>query len=215
MTQLASDGGRPSTRKREAAGRSNGADTRERIIQAATAEFKVVGYDGTTVSSIARASGVTTPALYWHFPSKEEICFACLERIYDEQYAVVCAANVGQDASERLGSVVDAWVRDVLSDRQLATGFNPNQLIRSLSDDHRKALRRKEVEFQQLMLGILSDGVTEGSFAVKDPIVTANLIMTACDYVFVWLKPSPEHPVDDIAARYAELMVAMASGGAR
>jgi AcrR family transcriptional regulator len=215
MTRLASDAGRPEPRTREAAGRSNGADTRERIIQAATAEFKVVGYDGTTVSSIARASGVTTPALYWHFPSKEEICFACLERIYDEQYAVVCAANVGQDASERLGSVVDAWVRDVLSDRQLATGFNPNQLIRSLSDDHRKALRRKEVEFQQLMLGILSDGVTEGSFAVKDPIVTANLIMTACDYVFVWLKPSPEHPVDDIAARYAELMVAMASGGAR
>ena len=214
MTQLAGDAG-PGPRKREAAGRSNGADTRERIIQAATAEFKLVGYDGTTVSSIARASGVTTPALYWHFPSKEEICFACLERWYDEQYAVLCAADVGQNASERLTSVVGAWVRYVLSDRQLATGYNSNQLIRSLSDDHRKALRRKEVEFQQLMLGILSDGVTEGSFAVKDPIVTANLIMTACDYVFVWLKPSPEHPVDDIAARYAELMVAMASGGAR
>ena len=214
MTQLAGDAG-PGPRKREAAGRSNGADTRERIIQAATAEFKLVGYDGTTVSSIARASGVTTPALYWHFPSKEEICFACLERWYDEQYAVLCAADVGQNASERLTSVVGAWVRYVLSDRQLATGYNSNQLIRSLSDDHRKVLRRKGGEFQRLILGILADGVTEGSFAVKDPIVTANLIMTACDYVFVWLKPSPEHPVDDIAARYAELMVAMASGGAR
>ena len=214
MTQLAGDAG-PGPRKREAAGRSNGADTRERIIQAATAEFKLVGYDGTTVSSIARASGVTTPALYWHFPSKEEICFACLERWYDEQYAVLCAANVGQNASERLASVAGAWVRNVLSDRQLATGYNSNHLVRSLSDDHRKVLRRKDGEFQRLILGILADGVTEGSFAVKDPIITANVIITACDYAFMWLKASPERPIDVIAARYGELTVAMASGGAR
>src|SRR6516225_2402198 len=83
------------------------------------------------------------------------------------------------------------------------------------ADTRERIIQAATAEFKRLILGILADGVTEGSFAVKDPIITANVIITACDYAFMWLKASPERPIDVIAARYGELTVAMASGGAR
>lgn len=41
--------------------------------------FSASGYDGTPVREIAEAIGVTTPALYYHFETKEEVLAACVE----------------------------------------------------------------------------------------------------------------------------------------
>lgn len=47
--------------------------TKEQIALAATRLFARLGYDGTSIRDIAEASGVTKPALYYHFKSKEEL----------------------------------------------------------------------------------------------------------------------------------------------
>lgn len=210
MTQLAGDANSVD-RRRLASERPSGAETRERIIRAATAQFKVAGYDGTTVSGIARASGVTTPALYWHFPSKEEIAFACIERNYDNLYTAVRAADNGTGATERLRSVVGTWVKCIIGDVEVTTGLNLQQLVSALSDEHQTLLRARDREFQAVILTILAEGVAEGCFKVQDPIVTAQVIITACEYSFVWLKPGRKRTVDYIANHLGELMVAMAS----
>ena len=46
-------------------------DTRERILDAARAEFTERTYAGTSIRHIAEKAGVTTAALYYHFASKE------------------------------------------------------------------------------------------------------------------------------------------------
>ena len=210
----ASRAANPAARKQDASAPPDRAETRERIIRVATAQFKAAGYEGTTMSAIARASGVTTPALYWHFRSKEEIAFASIERVYDEMYEALLAANHGSSAADRLRSVVGVWVRTVLGDPELQTGLNSHQLLAALSDEHREVLRRKDREFEQLMLAILSDGATEGLFEINDPVITTGVIITACDYAFVWLQSGRKRSVDYIAERFGELMVAMVSHSA-
>ncbi|MCL4836694.1 MAG: TetR/AcrR family transcriptional regulator [Thermoanaerobaculia bacterium] len=44
---------------------------RERLLSAAVAQFAAKGYVATSVRDIVRAAGVTAPALYYHFGSKE------------------------------------------------------------------------------------------------------------------------------------------------
>jgi AcrR family transcriptional regulator len=59
----------PGTRKapdREGCGR-------ERLLRAAAGLFAAKGYAATTVRDILRAAGVTAPALYYHFGSKEGV----------------------------------------------------------------------------------------------------------------------------------------------
>ncbi len=52
---------------------------REQIAEAATDLFSRMGYDKVTVKDLAHACGITEPALYRHFTSKEAIYDAVLD----------------------------------------------------------------------------------------------------------------------------------------
>ena len=55
-------------------------ETRSRILKAAEGCFALSGYDGTTVSQICEAAGVSKGALYHHFDSKQAIFLELLSR---------------------------------------------------------------------------------------------------------------------------------------
>jgi AcrR family transcriptional regulator len=67
-----------STRSRRAL--RKGERTAERILDAAESLFAAQGYAGTTLRDVAGAVGVRIPSLYNHFPSKEALYAAVLER---------------------------------------------------------------------------------------------------------------------------------------
>jgi AcrR family transcriptional regulator len=47
--------------------------TRERIFDAALDEFKRAGFEGASISAIAKKAGVSRPTFYAHFPTKEDV----------------------------------------------------------------------------------------------------------------------------------------------
>ncbi|MFT4245145.1 MAG: TetR/AcrR family transcriptional regulator [Micrococcaceae bacterium] len=53
--------------------------SKERILNNAIAMFTEEGYDKVSMREIAEAAGVTKPALYYHFKSKEDIVATYLE----------------------------------------------------------------------------------------------------------------------------------------
>ena len=57
------------------------ADTRERIFQAAVAEFLRSGYGEAQIPRIAEAAGVVRGTFYFHFPSKEHVLRELMERV--------------------------------------------------------------------------------------------------------------------------------------
>ena len=48
-------------------------ETKEKLLQSARAEFLAKGYQGASLRSICKASGVTTGALYFFFKDKDEV----------------------------------------------------------------------------------------------------------------------------------------------
>src|SRR3989442_15065938 len=56
----------------------------DRILRAATGLFCERGYHGTSVRTLARVLRLETARLYYHFPSKQEILFAILDRTLDD-----------------------------------------------------------------------------------------------------------------------------------
>jgi AcrR family transcriptional regulator len=60
--------------------RRKGELTAERILDAAEDLFAERGYAGTTLRDVSAAVGLRTPSLYNHFPSKEALYAAVLER---------------------------------------------------------------------------------------------------------------------------------------
>ena len=55
--------------------------TRRRILDAATAVFSEKGYHGTAVDDIVKVSNTSKGSFYFHFPSKQEIFFALVDRL--------------------------------------------------------------------------------------------------------------------------------------
>lgn len=57
-----------------------GAHSRQSILDAASQLMSVRGYDGTSISAIAKESGLPVSSIYWHFSSKLGILTAVIER---------------------------------------------------------------------------------------------------------------------------------------
>lgn len=77
--------------------------TRERILEAAAADFAAHGYHGSSLSRILeRDAGVTKGALYFHFASKEAMALAVVESMSEAYRALVDRAAVDDAALDPL-----------------------------------------------------------------------------------------------------------------
>jgi AcrR family transcriptional regulator len=57
------------------------AATRERLYEAALAEFRRTGFERASVAEIARAAGVSRPSFYAHFPTLDHVLFELAWRL--------------------------------------------------------------------------------------------------------------------------------------
>src|SRR5215475_4756475 len=62
---------------------SRGLDTRERVLLVALSLFAERGYRGTSLRDIAKRIGIKAPSLLHHFPSKQQLYLAVLDRIFN------------------------------------------------------------------------------------------------------------------------------------
>lgn len=72
---------------------AGGADTRERILDAASALFASGGFDGTSTRTVATAAGVNVATLAWHFGDKQGLYEAVVARVYERLLAVELALD--------------------------------------------------------------------------------------------------------------------------
>jgi AcrR family transcriptional regulator len=78
--------------------------TREKVIAGAAEVFYRQGFGGATLSDITAAAGVTKGALYFHFPSKEDVAFAIIEA--EHQIATAAAARILESTAGPLESML-------------------------------------------------------------------------------------------------------------
>lgn len=86
-------------------------DTRQRLIDAATALFIRHSFAGTSLQMIADELGFTKAAIYHHFRTREQLLTAVLEPIIDEIRAVVEDAEARRGAHARAERMLTGYAR--------------------------------------------------------------------------------------------------------
>ncbi|MGV3759396.1 MAG: TetR/AcrR family transcriptional regulator [Actinomycetota bacterium] len=95
--------------------KSEGADTRVRLLDAAASACADQGFDGATLQEIARRAGVTATAVYNHFDSREALLYAAGVRSLSRMTVAVEGSGPG----DFLG-VAQAYLRpDMAQTRRL------------------------------------------------------------------------------------------------
>jgi AcrR family transcriptional regulator len=119
---------------------SDGQETATRLLDAAASACAEHGFDGATMSEIAKRAGVTAAAIYNHFDSREDLLYAAgvrsLRRVTD-------VVPQGLDASASARAIATEYVRPglketrrLLAELHLAGGRDP-RLSRLLATWHK------------------------------------------------------------------------------
>jgi AcrR family transcriptional regulator len=100
---------RDSTSTRTPARRGEGERLRQEILDAAIALIADRGDEAVSMRAIARAVGVTPPAVYLHFADKHELMLAVLEHVFADLARALEEADNGEP-HERVRGLMRAYV---------------------------------------------------------------------------------------------------------
>ncbi len=167
----AKSGGRPARNARESVGR-------ERVMQVALQLFVANGYAGTSVKAVADELGISPPALYWYFPSKEELYVSVIEQAMRDFVEYVGQSLTDDDPVFRLSQLVRAHVTWQLQQADVALAFDMTVGLRSLSSEIPKErldpIFKMELQYVEEVRSILRSGVEAELFRVDDVKTTRS-----------------------------------------
>ena len=197
--------------------RFSAADRREQILEIATGLFARQGFQGTTTRHIAERSGVTEALVFRHFPSKDDLYWAVIER-------KIAAAQPAEHMRERLkaaGSDLEALsglAAEILQ-RRSSDHTLSRLLLYSVLENHRlshRFFRTYMAQCYEVLADHIREGIAEGRFRPIDPLLAARSFLGMVVY-HSWVqelfggKRYQEFSVQDVGRRLADVWLQGAS----
>jgi TetR/AcrR family transcriptional regulator, cholesterol catabolism regulator len=182
--------------------------TRSRILDAAAVVLNRDGYAGTRLGDIADIAGLQTPAIYYHFSSREDVIEAVIEV---GQRAVIRHVTEAIDAVpaeapelDRILAAVAAHLEVVLTLSQYASASVRN--FAQLPQDMRERQMVHRLEYAAIWRDLFNKSAAQGDFGpVLDTSIARMLIMGALSWTPEWWDPE-RGSLDEIVASAQELV---------
>ena len=183
---------------------SSGAETAEKVRNAALELFARSGYAAVSMRAIAAETGVQAGAIYNHFPTKQhllnELMVVHMETLLS---AWADAKEPGLSSPAALEHFVRFHIRYHL-DRSREV-FISYMELRSLEDENFGAIEALRRTYEKVPRAILDQGVADGSFDISDPQVTTMAIIAMLNGMTTWYRENGRLSLDEIEAVYVRL----------
>lgn len=184
---------------------STGAETAEKLRNAALELFAESGYAAVSMRAIAAATGVQAGAIYNHFPTKQDLLNELLQ-VHMETLLSSWeeAEKPGLSAPDALEHFVRFHIRYHL-DRSREV-FISYMELRSLEDENFQEIERLRRQYEKALRAILERGAADGSFDIIDPQVSTMAIIAMLNGMTTWYRESGRLSLDEIEAVYVRLV---------
>lgn len=168
--------------------------TREKILKAAESIFAEKGFHETAMDEVVAEAKLSKGGVYFHFPSKEELFFALLDKLAERlQSDVARAIAQRHGALNKIQGALEAVLKTLGGRRRLA------QILLRQGYGLGPHFERKRLEiytrFAQVIKRHLDEAVAEGSIAAIDTELTAYTWLGAInELVTRWIytgRPDP------------------------
>jgi len=186
----------------------------QRILDAATHVFSIKGYHGTLVDEIAAEAETSKGGVYFHFPNKQAIFLALLDRLADILRERVDAAVAQQtDPLARAEAALHVVLETFGSHRRLARLF----LVEALGAGPEFNARMIQIraDFADLIRVHLDDAVAVGSIPPLDTATAATAWFGAVNEVVThWALADQRGRLEDAYPTVRGLLLHGLQGGA-
>jgi AcrR family transcriptional regulator len=183
---------------------------RDRVMDAALQLFLQRGYRGTSMKALATQVGVSAPAIYWYFASKDELYVSVIEKAMHNFVTYVRTSMSASDPRDRLAQLVRAHVTWQLQQSDVAKTFDltvsVNTVTHDISIEKLEYVKSMQLEYVQVLREVLTEGQAQGVMRPSDVSSTAFAVVTLCEYVHTWFKPEGRLTVDDVAGTYESMI---------
>lgn len=160
-------------------------ERRNEILDTAETLFYTKGYTKTTINDILQKIGIAKGTFYYYFKSKEEVMYAIIHRIVDQDIEVA-----KQIAQKKEMNVHEKLLQILLSQgqngaehdqkRELVTQFEQpgNEII------HHQTLVIIIKRLSPVLAEVIEQGITEGVYHVERPQETIELLFAGAEFIF-------------------------------
>jgi len=185
--------------------------TREQqILEHSLKLFSQGGYKETSLQDVADKLGLTRPAFYYYFKSKDELLWRLIGTLGDDllERARPIAASSAKPAG-KLRELMRAHVRTMLTNAEAFTIYFAERHVVGRARDRR--LRRSERAYMNLVANTIAEGQEQGQFREGEPRTLALLALGLANSTLRWYRPRGALDVDQVA----DLVAALATDGLR
>jgi TetR/AcrR family transcriptional regulator len=145
-------------------------DTRDRVLQVAQALFAERGYRGTSLRDIAKRIGIKAPSLLHHFPSKQQLYLAVLDKMFESLEDAANAIAWGRESrQERMRQAIGDTI-DFIASRPDFVRI----MWKEMADESgvgRQVLKRRLPPLFSIAVNFIFRGQRDGEFRTEvDPL---------------------------------------------
>jgi len=181
------------------------AERRLEILRRAAEVFRERGFQGAGMREIAEGLGLAPGALYYYFPSKTDLLYACqeisLDRLTEGARAI---ARTDAQAAERLRSLVDHHLEVILD---VLGGSAAHLEFGALPPDRRREIVKRRDTYERILRKVIREGAEDGTLRRVDEKTTAMALLGALNWTVVWWRPEGKRTATDLGTSYADLFL--------
>lgn len=177
------------------------------VLDRAVGLFAERGFAGTSLKDVADAVGLSRPAIYYYFPSKDALLEELLTGVTVSAARILDNVEKRNDltAIEKIRAAAHDLVMWVTERRLhfIAIDRSENELPPAILARHRDAKRR----VLGGMIRLIDAAIAAGEARAVDSRVTAFSIIGMCNWTAWWFVPDGELTASAIADRISDLAI--------
>jgi AcrR family transcriptional regulator len=169
---------------------------RDDILTEALRVFSERGLESTGIKEIATSLGLTHPALYHYFPSKEQLVYEAVQKAIADEIGAMEKSLEGLPPHPPLvlHSLARAQVFHELDDRAYVPFVNaflygPLRNAAKLTEQQREDILRLQRRIVGMYREVIISGQKSGEFAAGSPTVAAFGVLGILSYAVFWFRP--------------------------
>jgi AcrR family transcriptional regulator len=181
-------------------------DMKAKIKSVSINLFFKKGYFATSISDIAKGSGIQKASIYYHYASKEELLFHILKStMLDLTAFLKRCLKTTEGIENQMRAAIRSHVRFHLERQK--ENFIANSELRGLTAEHYQAIVNIRDEYELIFQNLIQKGAKEGGFKDGDVKILSYAILTLCTAGASWYKPGGRLDIDEISDIFENFII--------